>query len=529
LGDGAPMIEGISSKPPETRIDLAGAPDFELGSLRVRPPRRQLVLPDGTVRELEPRVMQVLVALAEARPEVVSRDRLIELCWDGRIVGDDAINRCILALRHLARELEPPPFTIETFPRVGYALVEQKQTAETSQQAPSVRPIVTRRALAGFAAGGLLMVAGAAYLFGSRSGRPANAEALSWYEKGVAAREQGLVELYPQVQANFREAVQADPDFADGWSALAVAYLLSTFIERDDQQVAFAQRTRSAALRALRLDPRSLEAQAALALIPSDFQRWAEQQDHLNRLLKGRPAGEYLHWLLHRLLANSLNACGRCVDALAASRMSVELQPQNPATWSNHLFCLWAAGELAEAEMESEKAVERWPAHAELWLFRMALLTYSSQPAAALSFGEQGMRPLYVDLDGLVERRLATARALASNNSADVERAVRMHLDRIVSHPEDMMPATRFFAALGRLDTVFQICEAYYFNKGPLAVPGRRPHNALTRLDTISLFWPPMAPAWRDPRFQALTEQIGLARYWRETDTVPDFRRAPLT
>ena len=108
-----------------SRIDLASTPDFDLGGLRVRPARRQ-VCRDGDCRDLEPRVMQVLVALASARPELVSRDRLIEQCWDGRIVGDDSINRCILALRHLARETEPPAFTIETVPRVGYYLVEHQ-------------------------------------------------------------------------------------------------------------------------------------------------------------------------------------------------------------------------------------------------------------------------------------------------------------------------------------------------------------------------------------------------------------------
>lgn len=79
---------------------------------------------DGERRELEPRVLQVLVALACARPGVVSRERLISQCWNGRIVGDDALNRCIVALRHLANEFSPVPFAIETVPRVGYCLVE---------------------------------------------------------------------------------------------------------------------------------------------------------------------------------------------------------------------------------------------------------------------------------------------------------------------------------------------------------------------------------------------------------------------
>jgi len=73
--------------------------------------------------------MKVLVALAGVRPGVLSRDRLIDMCWDGRIVGDDALNRCILALRHLARQFPIKPYNIQTVPRVGYCLVERQPSA----------------------------------------------------------------------------------------------------------------------------------------------------------------------------------------------------------------------------------------------------------------------------------------------------------------------------------------------------------------------------------------------------------------
>ena len=106
-----------------SRIDLGETSDFDLGGLRVSPARREVSM-NGDRRELEPRVAKVLIALASARPAVLSRDRLIEQCWDGRIVGDDALNRCIVALRHLAKQFAPEPYSIETVARVGYSLVE---------------------------------------------------------------------------------------------------------------------------------------------------------------------------------------------------------------------------------------------------------------------------------------------------------------------------------------------------------------------------------------------------------------------
>ena len=117
------IVVDLWPSPAASRIDLGEEPAFDLGGMRVVPAERTVIL-NGERRELQPRVMQVLVALAKARPDVVSRDKLIDLCWEGRVVGDDALNRCILALRHLAQELTPAPFAIETVPRIGHRLVE---------------------------------------------------------------------------------------------------------------------------------------------------------------------------------------------------------------------------------------------------------------------------------------------------------------------------------------------------------------------------------------------------------------------
>ena len=73
------MADGASSGV----IQLAGAAPFDLGTVRVNPPARE-VERGGRRVVLEPRVMQALVALASVRPAVVTRDELIARCWDGR-------------------------------------------------------------------------------------------------------------------------------------------------------------------------------------------------------------------------------------------------------------------------------------------------------------------------------------------------------------------------------------------------------------------------------------------------------------
>ncbi|HEY2447142.1 MAG TPA: winged helix-turn-helix domain-containing protein [Rhizomicrobium sp.] len=102
-------------------VDLAREADFALGALQVSPSLRRVIC-NGREEAVQPRVMQVLVALARARGEVVSREELIETCWDGMVVGDDSITHSIAKVRQLAEFGGAQAFDIETIPRVGYRL-----------------------------------------------------------------------------------------------------------------------------------------------------------------------------------------------------------------------------------------------------------------------------------------------------------------------------------------------------------------------------------------------------------------------
>jgi len=123
----------IADFSPSNGINLASHSDFEIGTLRVRPSLREVEAGNETER-LEPRVMQALVALAERPGEVISRDVLLERCWGGRIVNDDAINRCMTKLRKVGAKHDA--FSIESIARVGYRLIVT-DTRATSLDVPA--------------------------------------------------------------------------------------------------------------------------------------------------------------------------------------------------------------------------------------------------------------------------------------------------------------------------------------------------------------------------------------------------------
>ena len=121
----------------ESLIDLSLEVAFRLGELEVRPSSREVA--QGEYRDvIEPRVMQVLVALARRRGEVVSRDALIGACWGGRVVSDDAVSRSIMGVRRVAET--HGGFSIETVPRVGYRLSELSADVAAAERAskPSI-------------------------------------------------------------------------------------------------------------------------------------------------------------------------------------------------------------------------------------------------------------------------------------------------------------------------------------------------------------------------------------------------------
>ena len=102
-------------------IDLEREPPFRVGGATIDPVSREAKYADGLER-LQPQTLKVLVALARRRNQVVTRSELVDDCWDGKIIGDDVINRCISMLRHFAERAGG--FSIGTVPKSGYRLVE---------------------------------------------------------------------------------------------------------------------------------------------------------------------------------------------------------------------------------------------------------------------------------------------------------------------------------------------------------------------------------------------------------------------
>jgi DNA-binding winged helix-turn-helix (wHTH) protein/tetratricopeptide (TPR) repeat protein len=113
---------------------------FRIGDCLIEPRQNRIVRRDGEVR-LEPRVMDVLVCLAQRAGDVVSRDTLSAQVWGSVVVTDQAVTNCISELRHHLGDDRAAHRVIETIPKRGYRLAAPVLPA----QAPDVQAPRPRR------------------------------------------------------------------------------------------------------------------------------------------------------------------------------------------------------------------------------------------------------------------------------------------------------------------------------------------------------------------------------------------------
>lgn len=96
---------------------------FKLGPVLVKPTNNALTVGEIT-SQVEPKTMAVLLVLARAGNETVSRDDIITKVWPRGHVTDDVLNRCISQLRTALGDSPKNPEYIITIPRKGYRLAK---------------------------------------------------------------------------------------------------------------------------------------------------------------------------------------------------------------------------------------------------------------------------------------------------------------------------------------------------------------------------------------------------------------------
>ena len=292
----------------------------------------------------------------------------------------------------------------------------------------------------------------------------------------------------PRAIENFAQAIGRDPNYAAAYAGLSEAYILLPLYTAADPNET-RPRARSAALKALELDPNLPEAHNALGKIAFDDELdFGESIREFKRAIELNP--NYpgaLHWLSN----GPLVSLGRFDEAIAAATRATELDPLSAVTRVDQARTFTYARRFGEAEAAFKKALEIDPAFSYAHRFYGEMLQARGELSRARA-------------------EYATARA---EDDSPQTIALCAQLDALTGHPErarqalalvDEMAKSRhvggFWRALihlglGDKDKAMQALEQSFAERDGYDIGSINVHPIL---DTLH----------GDPRFQALVKKV---------------------
>jgi TolB-like protein/DNA-binding winged helix-turn-helix (wHTH) protein/Flp pilus assembly protein TadD len=119
---------------PEVNRKATGNTPFQINNWHIDPETCRIQQGDKVVK-LEPKVMTVLVCLAEEAGKVISREQLEARAWPGMVVGYDSLASAIIKLRKAFGDDSKNPTIIETVSKKGYRLIAPVSITETPSPA----------------------------------------------------------------------------------------------------------------------------------------------------------------------------------------------------------------------------------------------------------------------------------------------------------------------------------------------------------------------------------------------------------
>lgn len=507
-------------------VALAHRQDFAFGNALIRPSIRTISGP-GEVVTCEPRAMQVLLALIDAEGAVLSREDLLRLCWDGRIVGDDAVNRAIAAVRRTG-SAAGADFNLETIPRIGYRIQPMNMGADGLVE-PLVSPVsisakspvagsLSRRTLV---TGSLALAAGVA---ASGWGFVRWRDREEYLERVEQARRLlDTPEELARAQDLLEEVTASWPDRAEAWGLLAHAKFKSAEIAPFQQTGALVTASERAASRALAIDFRQSDALLATALLGFSLTDWLDTEQRVRQVIDLAPTNtEAIEFLVVLL-----QCVGRCTESREWLDRAMAIKPMQPTMLFKKALKHWIFGEVAEADRVIDGALQLWPRNEWVWNTRLMIYAFTGRPRAAIAMLDDVANRPATMLPSTANVWFTALNAMDTRAPSDIAKARESILESAPHGPANAGQGVMLLSELGEMDAAFEVADGLLFARGDnvgsiqSSMDGRLINSQGWRR-TQWLFIPATSALRADARFESLCEGLGLLDYWQQAEVWPD-------
>jgi len=314
-----------------------------------------------------------------------------------------------------------------------------------------------------------------------------NIEAYQNYLKG----QYYLVRLTPENLAKakdyFEQALAIDPNYAPAYSGLAVYYYLqATLIRKPTGEV--APLSRSAAKKALAIDPASSEAHAVFASGAAVFDYdWKVAEKHYRQAMAAEhvfPRARFAY-AMHYLLP-----FGRVPEAMEQCRLGLETDPLYMVLHYGMAFFMRAANQYVEAIDHARRALEIDADSHFVW-FAMGLAQLHA------GFTQEAITSLKRAVELAPWFNMAVGSLAAAYYQAGDQERSREWAGKLAESQGQTIGAALYYAATGEVDAMFEALEGAY----------RQRDQFLVHIQNLPFFDRYRA----DPRYQALLQKMNLA------------------
>jgi TolB-like protein/Tfp pilus assembly protein PilF len=381
---------------------------FRLGPWKIEPLRGALIGADGEAHHLEPKVMDVLLYLAEHANELVSRDELLDSVWSRHVAADELLTGAVSDLRRALQEGQGDLKYIETIPKRGYRLIGE------------VRRTTSRRYVSW--ATGISLVTAAAVITVSMGGLQ------EWWPGDTAPGPIDSIAVLPL------ENFSGDPEqeyFTDGMTEALIAELghIKALRVTSRTSVEVYDETDQPL-------PQIADELGVDALIEGSV-LWAGDEVRITVQLLHGPTDQHLWSESFRRPMRDILTLQREVAQNIAREIKVTLSPQEESRFSasrsvdSDTYTLWLKGNFHLAKQNEES-------------FRLALASYQEAIDRDAEFAPAyaGMAMAYIELGGW----------LASVSPSEVVRFARKAAEQALVLDPSVGDA---HLALGRIRALF--------------------------------------------------------------------------